>query len=627
MSAPQQRSERRRPRPGSLERPVNGRLYRGTWLLVGLPLLVAALTVIQAEPLPRPALPPHFDGASAAALASDLASLHPDRSPGSAGAIGATAWFRNRMAQYGFETRAERFEAFVPGRGGVELVNLVALSRGGSGQKIVVMAHRDNSGAGPGANNNASGTAALIELARGYARPRTPGRPRTQGVASANTIVFLSTDGGAFGALGAEEFVRRSPYAKDVVAVVNLDAVAGPGPPRLELAGDEPRSSARTLVETVAARVVEQTGRRPDRPSAFRQLVDLGFPFSLYEQAPFVARGIPAVTLTSAADRPPPAFGDERVHAARLGELGRSAQAVVGSLDQGLELTRGTASYVYLGPRVVRGWAIKLVLVAALLPFLVAAVDLFARGRRRRLALGPALRSFRSRLAFWLFAGALFGLFALAGAWPDGPPRPLAPDGAATGWPLAALAVFGLVAGTAWLLARERLMPRRPLSHEEEIAGYTVGLLALCVVALLVIGTNAFALLFLLPSLHAWLWLPQLRTRSAWVRGAVLLAGFSGPLVLLWSLGTRFGLGFDAPWYLAQLVAVGFVPLQVPLIALVWAAAAGQLAALASGRYAPYPTARERPPLGPFRRAVRATVLGVRARRTASNAERRALEG
>ena len=39
MAVPPPRA-RRRPRPGSLDRPVNGRLYRGTWLLVGLPLLL-----------------------------------------------------------------------------------------------------------------------------------------------------------------------------------------------------------------------------------------------------------------------------------------------------------------------------------------------------------------------------------------------------------------------------------------------------------------------------------------------------------------------------------------------------------------------------------------------------------
>ena len=38
---------------------------------------------------------------------------------------------------------------------------------------------------------------------------------------------------------------------------------------------------------------------------------------------------------------------------------------------------------------------------------------------------------------------------------------------------------------------------------------------------------------------------------------------------------------------------------------------------LAAGRYAPYPSAQERPPLGPIRRTIRRTVLGVRAGRRA----------
>ena len=70
---------RRRPRPGSLARPVNGRLYRGTWLLVALPLLVTAFTVARPGPLPAPVLPPVFDGETATQLARDLATSHPDR--------------------------------------------------------------------------------------------------------------------------------------------------------------------------------------------------------------------------------------------------------------------------------------------------------------------------------------------------------------------------------------------------------------------------------------------------------------------------------------------------------------------------------------------------------------------
>ena len=619
--------ERRRPRPGSLERPVNARLYRGTWLLVGFPLLVAAFTVTRATPLPPPALPPDFDQATAAALADELASLRPNRTPGSPEALAAVTWVSDQFEQYGFKPQTQTFTKDVPGLGKVQLRNVVAVAQGGSDQKIVVMAHRDGTGLGRGATDNASGTAALIELARGYARLDTSGGRGPRDLRVANTIVFLSTDGGAFGALGADEFVRNSPYARDAVAVLNLDAIGGRGQPRLELAGDEPRSPARTLVETAAVRVVEQTGRRPERPSAFRQLIDLGFPFSFYEQAPFVARGIPALTITSSDDRPPPSFGDEQVVEARLGQIGRSAQGILGSLDQGLELARGTATYVYLGPRIIRGWAIKLVLVAALLPFLVAAVDLFARCRRRHIPLRPALRSFRRRVGFWLFVGLLFAAFSIGGIWVNGPPRPLAPESsAATRWPWIALGAFAVVAGLAWFVARDRLLPRGEVSRTEELAGYTVALLALAVVSLLVVGANAFALLFLLPSLHAWLWLPQVRDRSTWLRTGVLLAGFSGPLVLLWSFGTRFGLGLDAPWYLASLASVGYVPIQMCAIALAWAAAAGQLAALATGRYAPYPEASKRP-RNLTQNLVRSLVLRSRARRSAAGERKRAFPG
>ena len=118
-------------------------------------------------------------------------------------------------------------------------------------------------------------------------------------------------------------------------------------------------------------------------------------------------------------------------------------------------------------------------------------------------------------------------------------------------------------------------------------------------------ATNPFALIFLLPSLHAWLWLPHVRPRPIWTRLAVLGAGFLGPLLLLASLAVRYGLGLDAPWYLAELAATGYVGLPALAIAVGWLAAAGQMSALTIGRYAPYPSARERPPRGPFREAVR----------------------
>jgi len=631
MSATRQ-SAAGRPRRGSVERPVSARMYRGTWLLVAIPLLVAAFTVTRPRALSAPALPPSFDQNAARDVAVDLSRRWALRPPGS---TGAANWLKGALEPYGLKLEWDTFSADIPGMGRRTLENVIATVPGSSRDTIVVMAHRDDLGLGSGADDNASGTGALVELARAYASPtRAPtdqcGPTR---VCPSHTIVFLSTDGGAFGGIGAEHFAATWPRRSDVVAVLNLDAIAGLGRPRIELAGDQPRSPAPALVATAAARLLEQSGVAPDRPSAVRQLVQLGFPFSLQDQAPFVARGIPAITLTSTPPRPPRPFADlletlrTRHAALKMGEIGRAAQEVLTSVDQGLDIAGGSSSYVYLGSRIVRGWAIELVLIAALFPFLAATIDLFARCRRRRIPIAPALRSYRTRLAFWLFVGVVFELFALLGAWPTGVSRPVAPETAAGHhWPVLALAVAGLIAVGGWLVSRARLTRHGDVATADELAGATAALLALGVVGLLVVATNPFALVFVLPSLHAWLWIPHLRDRSPWLRMAILAAGLAGPLLLLRMLAAEAGTGFSTPWYLAELVSVGYVPIPVLAIALAWAAAGAQLAALVSGRYAPYPSAEDRG-LGPIRSGVRRALLASRARKRASGGAERALEG
>ena len=310
----------RRARPGSLASPVNSRMYRGTWLLVGIPLLVAAFTVYRPNPLREPELQPQFDGAAAALAAQGFANDFPVRTPGSPTAHDATNWVADQLREFGLDTEIDRFHAKIPGRGEVELENVRAIREGRSNQIIVVVAHRDNSGASPGANDNGSGTAALIELARSFAAARVPPQP----LAPNNTILFLSTDGGAFGGLGAEHFAAQYQFRDRVVATVNLDAIGGRGPPRLVFSGDTPRFASAELVRTASERIFEQTGVEPTRPGALAQLLDLGFPLSLYEQAPFVDRGIGGITITSAGDRPPPSFADtpENLAKGKLAALG-----------------------------------------------------------------------------------------------------------------------------------------------------------------------------------------------------------------------------------------------------------------------------------------------------------------
>jgi Peptidase family M28 len=611
----------RRARPGSLASPVNSRMYRGTWLLVGIPLLVAAFTVHRPDALSAPQLQPEFDGPSAAQSVDRLVRLFPNRTPGSSTAHDATNWVAEQLREFGLETEIDRFHAKIPGRGDVELENVSAVRKGRSNQIIVVVAHRDNSGASPGANDNASGTAALIELARSFRASRAPPQPP----APNNTILFLSTDAGAFGGLGAEHFASTYQFRERVVATVNLDAIGGRGPPHLVFNGDTPRAASAELVRTASARILDQTGAEPTKPRPIAQLLDLAFPFSLYEQAPFVDRGVGAITITSAGDRPSPSFADtqENLAQGKLTALGRSSQWLLESLDNEVELAEGTSTYVYLGERVVRGWAIVLILFTALLPALAVIVDLFARLRRRHIPLAPALRSYRSRLAFWLYAVLLFVLFALLGVWETGADRPLPPElSPGTQWPTVGLAVYGALLATGWLIGRDRLLPRRPVADAEQLAGQVGALLALAVLSLLVVAMNPYSVLFLLPSLHAWIWLPQIRNGPAVLRAVAYIAGFGGPLLLLGSLALRFDLGFDAPWYLAQLAAVGFVPLPALLVTAAWLAVAGQLAASISGRYAPYPAAGERPRLGVGRRLVRTAVFKTRRRRAPEERKR-----
>jgi Peptidase family M28 len=618
---------RKRRRRGTPERPVNSRLYRGTWLLVGLPLLVAAFSVARPAALPAPTTPAtQFDGGSALSLARELSLLYPNRSPGSAGSLGAARWVIEKMKLFSYTPQVDAFRAAIPGEGTKRLRNISFSTGPANAGAIVVMAHRDDSGLGAGANDNASGTAALIELARTYGRPL--GAP-PQSSGPKHQLIFLSTDGGAFGGLGAQRFVERFSGPRRIVAVANLDSIAGHGKPRLEIAGDQPRSPAAGLVETAAARIAEQTGAGPGRTSGLGQLTDLGFPFSFYEQAPLVGRGVPAITLTTSGDRPPGSFGDapERLDRTRLAEIGRSAQGVVGSIDE-FGLVGGSGSYVYLGQRIVRGWAIELALVAMLLPFAVTAVDLFARCRRRHIPVVPALRAYRSRLAFWLWTGLMFLFLGAVGVWPDGAARPLDPEtGAATDWSLLGIFLLVLLALPVWLVTRARLAPQRPATAEEELAGHTATMLVLGVVALLVVATNPFALLFLLPCLHIWLWLPHLRGHRPVARVGLLVAGLLGPFILLGSFMFRFDLGLDAPWYLAELVTVGYITIVPLFLVLCWAAGAAQLTAIALGRYRPYPSAAERPRLGPIRSTVRAVVLGIRARRRGRARTDEAAEG
>ncbi len=554
-------------------------------MLLALPLALLAFTIARPGPFPAPAFPPSFDGDVAAVLAAELARDFPNRAPGASGAPGAAQWVEEKLALYGLPAQEDAWDQSIPGLGRVRLRNLVTVVPGASPDVIVVLAHRDNIGVGPGANDNASGTAALIELARGYSRlGPIAGRQEPQ-----HTIVFLSSDGGAFGGFGAERFASTSPLRNRVKAVVSLDAIAGTARPRIELSGFAPRSPAPALVRTADLRIAEQAGRQPVRPGWLAQLVDLGIPFGYGEQAPFLGRQISAIRLSTTPDSGATvAEATAPLNRAQFVRLGRAADSILASLDGGIELAGGTAGYVYLGNRIIRGWAIGFVLVVALVPYLVGVIDLFARVRRRRLSQAGAWRALRTRFGAWLWVCFAVFLASLAGVFPRGSAIPPPPDSpAVTDWPVAGLALVGALAWFGWWRARRVLSPAAPAREDDVLAGYAVALVGLGAVAVATALISPYALLFVVPSLYAWLWLPQIKERRAWLQDVLFGLGLVGPALAVVVVGTQLGLGLHAPLYLVSLMTLGFISWPTILVLVCWAAVAAQLGALTAGRYRP----------------------------------------
>ena len=578
------------------------RLVRVTSIVVAPALLALLFSLTTTTQLAPPALAPLFDRGAAATLASQLTTVYPSRVPGSLQDPEAARWYRETISAFGFATNEDVWTQDVPDLGRVQLRNLVTVVPGRSPEAIVIVAHRDNAGIGKTFGDNASGTAAMIEIARGFAPQGTAPSPRPL-----HTLVLVSTDAGAYGGAGAKRFAETSPYAEDAVAGIVLDGLGSGGPPRIALAGDGPHSPAPSLVSTAIARVREETGVGPVLPSIVTQLVDLGLPYAAGEQGPFLGNGIASITLMTeggSSARVPVGDADGRISAQRLGELGRATESFIGSLDSSAGSAYRTPDSIFFRDRVASGWALRLTLIVAVVPFALAALDLVVRTTRRRIPLAPAVRALRARLIFWLYIGLLLWIGANTGIFPAGArltPSPFSDE--VTDAPVAGLLLLGTAAALGWLIGKRRLVPAARAAPAERLAGYAIALGWLAIVAVLVAVSHPYALVFVLPSLYAWLWTPA--RDALWARTGLFALGLAGPVLGLFVVADQLGSSVPrAAYYVTTLATVGYIPHFSVLLVLAWGAAAAQVGALAVGRYASYAEGREPPPPGPVRKSI-----------------------
>ncbi len=134
-----------------------------------------------------------------------------------------------------------------------------------------------------GADDDASGTAALLEVARAFSRLRRP---------PARSVAFVATSGEELGLVGSWWFVAHPPAAmSDMVANVNLDMVGRNASDQLYAFGQ--------AWSSVGAAAAATSQAHPELGFSLVGLTNEDHAFERSDHFPFADAGIPAVFLNT----------------------------------------------------------------------------------------------------------------------------------------------------------------------------------------------------------------------------------------------------------------------------------------------------------------------------------------
>ena len=548
---------------------IEFRLYRAAFV----PAVLAAVFVMfsfvdRPAPLPQGlAADVLFEEGPAGAVAERLARSQPDRRPGTPGNRASARQVAETLRARGFETSVDHFE-----EGGHELINVVGRRAGTSRSQIVLMAARDGATV-PDARGSAADTAALLEISRVLS-----------GRAARKTIVLASVDGSALGEAGARRFIENAPDRDRIEAVLVMSNFGAPdsGEPVLIGWSNDVSREPVALARTAAGSLSREVGPTAGSGGLLSQFGRLALPVAIGAQGALLERGVDAIRFSGSGelpDRQPGGPVDEE----RLGGLGRAALRTVSAIDRGPPLEEGPRSYVGVSRKILPGWTVSLLVLSLIFPALVAAVDAFARARRRREPITGGL--------LWVVAAVLAPtaglvvaeLLTVLGQAPDAPPAPLVPGyepldaraAAALGVTtavIALVAVFGrprlVRLGEARSRAARQRRPSGQRTTPPEAGQATALALVLALTSFAVWVVNPFAALLLVPALHLWTVgsLSDVAERGR-VGAALVVGGLLLPAIALGSLLGRLSLDpLEGAWYLYLLVTGHHVGLLAALI-------------------------------------------------------------
>jgi hypothetical protein len=492
-----------------------------------------------------------------------LAGQYPDRLPGSDGDRRVADYVADALGGDGFTVNRADFTAQTVD-GPRTIGTVTGTLAGTTPGTIVVVAHRDSPRAArTGSPAELSGTAVLLELAH------------VLGAQTEQRSIVLASTSANIGAAGAAQLARTLPAPVD--AVVVLGDMAGT---RVRSPVVLPWSSGQLVApallrNTVGAALSQQTGLPAGEEGLGGQFLHLAFPLAASEQRPFAAAGEPAVLVSASGARLP--APDEQTSPARITGFGRTILQSVSALEAGPAVAAPT-SYLRWQGKLIPAWAIRVLVLALILPVLAATIDGLARARRRGHRIARWIPWVLSAcVPFVLAVLAVLGLRA-TGVIDAAPPGPVGGDALTlTGQAVAILVGLAclIAAGFAvhWWIVRHLWAAdpapseaanghrqKRPTGPEDAASPGAAAafLLVLCAVALVIWWENPFAAGLIVPALHLWMWIvaPEQRVRAPW---AVLLfaAGLAPGVLAAFYYATVLGLGPAAAAWNAVLMLAG----------------------------------------------------------------------
>lgn len=320
-----------------------------------------------------------FDGQRAFDNVAYLVEHFPRRETGSQADRNAARWVQEKFAALGLQVREQQFRAWgamAPGEPlrRQQVVNIIAVSPGREPKAILLGAHRDVVATTvQGAEDNGSGTGALLELARALTGGSRPHR---------YTYLFVSFGGEEIGLAGSRHFVAQREVP--VVLAVAVDMVGQAGAQHLDLMDFEslPLPAALALLKLVPE-AQASLARPPHKVLTHLARLPLGHAGGT-DSYPFALNGIPAVGIAWDPSRYPYWHQQEdtleHVSPASLQRAGRLVEHFIRAVEDE-NLLAGSPRFLLTEGRYVPPWQVEGFVLLVLLFALSQPLLAWLRGR------------------------------------------------------------------------------------------------------------------------------------------------------------------------------------------------------------------------------------------------------